>query len=161
GEWGAEKIGLQGGGALCWAEGADAAGRERLKRRAAHLQAWDYPVTTLNRTEMLALEPRAYFRTAAAEGAEGLFAPADRWVDTPRLLRFFVERIRERTGDIRPHCPATGFTRDIAGFISTVETPQGRIGTRHLILAAGAQTPELLPSLGGGTAEALRAAFRR
>ena len=139
-EWGEAILGLHAGGSLFWAHGSDLEGRAKLRQRASHLQAWNYPVTLLNRGELQALEPQAHFE----EDAEGMFAPSDGWVDTPRFLRFLAERIRDRNGELRLHCPATGFTRDITGRISTVETPQGRIGTRTLVLAAGLETPALV-----------------
>lgn len=154
-EWGVERIGLHGGGALFWAESE--ADRVPLRQRAARLQAWDYPVALLNQAEMQALEPQAHF----GEGAEGLFAPADRWVETPRLARFFAERARERNAEIREYCPALGFTRSVVGTISTVETPQGRIATRLLVLAAGVQTPALAALVTGDPAGSRRVPVRR
>src|SRR5262249_52819864 len=49
----------------------------------------------------------------------------------------------------------------LTGSISTVETPQGRISTRHLLLAAGAQTSELIERVTGAHATAERFAVRR
>lgn len=160
-EWGAGAIGLHGGGALLWAVGADAQGREQLRRRAARLQGWGYPVTLLDAAEMQALEPQVAFG-GSTEGAEGLFAPADRWLDSRRLIRFFVEQARQRNADIRERCPVTGFTRSvIPRAISTVETPQGRIATRLLILAAGAQTPALVAAITGDPADSRWVPLRR
>ncbi|HZP80125.1 MAG TPA: FAD-binding oxidoreductase [Chthonomonadaceae bacterium] len=156
-EWGVERIGLHGGGALFWAEGEEEAGRAQLRQRAARLQAWDYPVALLSQAEMQTLEPQALF----GEGAEGLFAPADRWVDTPRLVRFCAERARERGAEIREYCPALGFTRSVVGTISTVETPQGRISTRLLVLAAGVQTPSLVAQVTGDPAGSSRIPVQR
>jgi glycine/D-amino acid oxidase-like deaminating enzyme len=158
-EWGVDKIGLHSGGALFWAAGADTAGREQLRQRAARLQAWGYPVARLDAAELQTLEPQLDLRSQ--EEAEGLFAPADRWVDTSRLLRCLVEQARERGADLREYCPATGFTRSVVGSISTVETPQGRIATRWLILAAGTQTPALLAQVTGDPADRERFPVQR
>src|SRR5579863_3802102 len=46
-EWGAERIGLHGGGALVWAEDTDPAGAKRVRRQAAWLQHHGYPVAML------------------------------------------------------------------------------------------------------------------
>ncbi|HZO89561.1 MAG TPA: FAD-binding oxidoreductase [Chthonomonadaceae bacterium] len=159
-EWSAERIGLHGGGSLFWAGGADEAGRERLRQRAVRLQGWGYPVALLNAAEMQTLEPQANFASPEREGAEGLFAPADKWLETPRLIRFFTEQTRERNGDIREYCPATGFTRGLIMAISTVETPEGRIATGRLVLTAGAQTPALLAQITGNPTDAARFAVR-
>src|SRR5436853_5959753 len=55
-EFTAERIGLHSGGALFWAAGEDEAGRMRLRRQAARLSAWGYPVAPVNRAEIVALE---------------------------------------------------------------------------------------------------------
>jgi glycine/D-amino acid oxidase-like deaminating enzyme len=157
-EWEADKIGLRRGGCLFWTGEAGGEGRDQLRRRAARLQAWGYPVAILTPGEMRTLEPQIRFGSGETEG---LFAPADRWIDTSRLLRTLTERAREGNADIRPHCPATGFTRDIAGFVSTVETPQGRIATRQLILASGVQTPEMVRRITGDPDDANRFPLRR
>ncbi len=149
-QFGLETIGLHGGGSLAWAENAP--GREQLRQRAARLAGWDYPVATLNADELRALEPRISF----APEAEGLFAPADRWLETARLQRFFIERVRERGGDLRLNCPVTGFTRDVTGRVALVETPQGRIGTSVIILAAGLQTGDLAALASGIEGDAAR-----
>src|SRR5438477_567635 len=70
-----------------------------------------------------------------------------------RWVRFLLERVRERGGDIREFCPATEFTQTLTHAVSTVETPQGRIATRLLILAAGVQIPALASRLLPDSAE--------
>lgn len=142
-QWGAEALGLHGGGALFWER--ETQERQRLRERYTRLQAWDYPVCWVTTSEIAALEPAAQM----GEGAEGLFAPADMWLETARCCRFLLEQARQLHADIRPHCPALGFTRSITDAISTVETPQGRIATRLLVLAAGLKTSLLAAQAGG------------
>jgi glycine/D-amino acid oxidase-like deaminating enzyme len=156
-EVGPETVGLQDGGALFWVAPEDAGGRAELRRRVGNLRAWNYPATSLNVAEMRALEPRTRF----PEGAEGLFAPADRWVDAPRLVRFYIDGAIRHGAEMRLQCPATGFTRSITGAISTVETPQGRIATRLLVLAAGVETPALAALAAGDPTAAARCPVRR
>jgi glycine/D-amino acid oxidase-like deaminating enzyme len=138
-EFGIEATGIYDGGALFWTPPEDIAGSAELQRRANALRDWGYPATMLNPGEMQALEPRVRF----PDDAVGLFAPADLWIDAPRLVRHTVEAALRHSVDLRWHTPATGFTRSITGAISTVETPQGRIATSLLILAAGIETPGL------------------
>jgi D-hydroxyproline dehydrogenase subunit beta len=147
-EHGIELTGIHGGGALFWTPPANIVGAAELRRRAGALRDWDYPATPLTPSEMRALEPRVRF----PEDAVGLFAPADMWIDTPRLVRHYVEGALRYNADLRWHTPATGFTRSITGAISTVETPQGRIATRLLILAAGIET-QRLGTMAAGLAE--------
>ena len=163
-EWGEERLGIHAGGSLFWTDINDAAGRERLRTRAHLLQAWNYPAALLSPGEVAALEPHVTAQhgktTNVADGesaASALFAPNDKWVDTARLCRFFVEQARAHKADIRLDCAATGFTRSVNNAISTVETPQGRIATHLLVLAAGLDTPRLA-ALAAGDAQAARSA---
>jgi glycine/D-amino acid oxidase-like deaminating enzyme len=156
-EWGADRIGLHSGGSLFWASSDEEADRICLKQRSAILQAWGYPVSTLSSAEMRLLEPQIQF----AESAEGLYSPADFWIDTSRLIRFYMERIHESGGDIREYSPAIGFTRDRSNQVTTVETAQGRIGTPILILAAGVQTSTLLPLAVGLPSEQIPSLLNR
>lgn len=136
---GATRTAIHGGGALAWTAPEDSHGRERLLDRAARLQGWGYPVVVLNSDDMRALEPGV----TIADGACGLYSPADRWLNTLRLVRWFADEVRNTKGEVRENCTATGFT-SVVGGISTVETPQGRIATHVVVLAAGLQTPELV-----------------
>jgi glycine/D-amino acid oxidase-like deaminating enzyme len=143
-------IGLHVGGALIWADPRDAARLKSVRERARRLQEWGYPVTTLTAAEMKTLEPRL----PIAPDAEGMFAPADRWLDTPRAVGYFVREAVRLGCDLRAECPATGFTLDIRGAISTVECPKGRIATRCVVVAAGIATPELVGRAAGNAAAA-------
>jgi glycine/D-amino acid oxidase-like deaminating enzyme len=158
-ESGAERLGVHGGGSLFWTRMDDAEGQERLRRHAQRLRAWDYPVALLNTNELAVLEPNA----APADAVGGdiadkavLFAPADKWVDAPRLCRFFIEQAQMHKAEVRLNCPATGFTRAADNSISTVETPRGRVATRLLVLAAGIHTPRLAALVTGDPATAAR-----
>jgi glycine/D-amino acid oxidase-like deaminating enzyme len=142
--------GLRPGGALVWADRSDEARLQSVRERARRLQAWGYPVTLLTAPEMRTLEPHLTF----ADDAEGLFAPADRWLDAPRAVACLVRDAVRLGCDLRAECPATGFTRDVRGAISTVECPQGRIATRHVVITAGLATPELVASAAGSQAAA-------
>lgn len=142
-EWGAEALGLHGGGSLAWKDGADPEGILKQRQLAGRLQSLGYPVALLNQLEMQALEPCARF----SDGAEGLYAPTDKWVDTIRLSRFFVDRASEKGGVTRRHCHAVDFALGITGSISMVHTSEEPIATRNLVLAAGVVTPELVRQL--------------
>lgn len=152
-EWGAEQIGLHEGGSLFWTRGSDTVGREQLRARAARLQGWGYPVALLNASEIRALEPHLPAEGNALEGAEGLFAPTDRWLDTPRFVRFLTELARKRGADIQTYTPATEFMLGITRSVVQVKTPSANIGTPLLILAAGIQTPRLAAGIIGNQAE--------
>lgn len=165
-EWGEERLGIHAGGSLFWVASNDRESIERLQSRARLLQAWNYPAVLLSSDEVAVLEPHIALRAGTAtagtmrdapaeRAASALFAPADKWVDTARLCRFFVEQARAHKADIRLDCAAVGFTRSVGNAISTVETPQGRISAPLLVLAAGADTPRLA-GLAAGNAQAAR-----
>jgi glycine/D-amino acid oxidase-like deaminating enzyme len=150
--WGAERIGLHGGGALFWAAGDDADEHALLRQRGAALRRWGYPVETLDADAMRALEPGISFAGEPSGNIEGLFAPADRWVDVDRLIAFLAERAQEGGAQIREDCPATGFERAADGSIAWVDTPSGRVATDRLVVAAGVRTPELVSRVIGDPA---------
>src|SRR5262249_17432618 len=108
-EWDAAQIGLHEGGALLWASGRDTVARENLRKRATRLQAWGYPVTSVNPGEIVTLEPRLQHNNPLLDGAEGLFAPADRWLDTLRFTRFLLDAAHKRGADIQEYSPAIEF----------------------------------------------------
>ena len=129
-EWGAAQIGLRGGGSLQWANPEDTEARNKILRRADILQNWNYPVVALSGREMRTLEPGVTF----ADDALGLFAPADRWLDAPRYVRFLASEFQKRKGQIRQYSPALKFTLGITRSINMVHTVDGPISTPILIL---------------------------
>jgi glycine/D-amino acid oxidase-like deaminating enzyme len=143
-QFGRRRLGLHGGGTLYWVAGDDAPGREALERREARLRAWAYPVERLDRHAATVLEPQA----TLPDGAEGLYAPIDRWLDTSRFLEFLMRRAREYGAELCEQTVVTGFTRDATG-ISAVLTAQKRIETRTVVLAAGIATNSLLALAAG------------
>ena len=150
-EWGAERLGVHGGGSLFWTRPDDGEGQKRLRRDAQRLRDRNYPVALLNANELAVLEPGVAPAPANpnADDNAALFAPADKWVDTPRLCRFFIEQAQMHKAEIRLNCPAVGFTRTADNAISTVETPRGRVATHLLVLAAGIHTPQLVAQVTG------------
>ena len=154
--WGAAQIGLRGGGSLQWANPDDADARNKIQRRAAVLQDWNYPVVMLNGREMRTLEPGVVF----ADDSLGLFAPADRWLDAPRYVRFLAGEFQKRKGQIKQYSPALKFTLGITRSINMVHTVDGPISTPILIIAAGRHTPALIEKVTGDPASAALVSLR-
>lgn len=150
-EIGRQEIGLYPGGSLHWA--VDDAATARLQALGARLQALGCPVTSLRLPEMRVLEPDLEFGVGADAPQEGLFSPADRWVNARRLVRALANAARGRAAEIRERCPATGFQVSRMGAGFAVETPQGIVATRFLVLAAGLHTPALLRQILGDAAD--------
>ena len=149
-DYGAENIGLHGGGSLHWVtQHSPAEARSKLLRRAEVLQAWNYPTALLHGRDIAALEPNAAMGLAEDADAAGLFAPGDRWLDTLRFVRFMAQQCRKMNVSLREYCPVTGFTRGITGKITGVRTEsEGLISAPLVVLAAGLETPRLAALLG-------------
>ena len=158
-EHGADQLGIHGGWALFWMAPGGTLGAPTLVRKAETLRAWQYPAILLDSGEMRALEPQV--SSAHVDGAVGMFAPADLWIDTPRLVRYYVECAMRYKVDLRPDCPATGFTWSVSGAISTVETPDRRIATRLLVLTSGIETSSLAARATGDPGMAAMCPVRR
>jgi glycine/D-amino acid oxidase-like deaminating enzyme len=141
-EWGAARTGWNGGGSLRWVPRSDVSRFAEMSRQLEVLQSWDIPVARLSRGEMQALEPNVQF----AEDAEGLFAPSEGWINTARLIRFYLDLARERHAVIAEFTRVTGFTVDHYGAVSSVETDRARVSTRIVVLCAGTESGRLLGS---------------
>ena len=141
----AEPVGINAGGTLLWADTPEQ--KERLKKQAEQLLAYDYLLSHLDITEMEALEPHIQFRSPTKGEAEGWYCPADKWVEPSRLVRFLADYARRNNADIREYTPVREFSLDTLGNISLIKTDKAQIATRTLIIAAGAQTPALLSLL--------------
>ena len=158
-EWGAERAGIHTTGSVFWTRPEDSTGQERLRQQAQRLQEWNYPVTLLSGAELAVLEPNVASYASQSQTMDAnavLFAPNDKWVDTSRLCRLFVEQAQLHKAEIRLDCPALGFTRNASNAISTVDTALGRISTPLLVLAAGIATPQLVAQLTGDPTSAER-----
>ncbi len=156
-EAGAEAVGLCGGGSLQWAQPANPRLAGPLRRQFETLGAWGYDVEWLDATAMR----RRWPMVAIPEGAVGLFAPADRWIEVPRLLDWLATDFVRRGGRLLENRPLVGVGRDAAGRVASVATPQGEIEMRALLIAGGAETPDLVALAAGETALAAGFPVRR
>lgn len=135
-----DELGLHIGGSLFWTLQRDSQGLASQSRISEALNGWGYPAVKLSPAEMRFLEPNIRFE----DDLEGLFIPLDRWLDTSMFLRKLRSVSIELGCEFRENCPALSFSRAADGSVGSVATPEGRITTRYLVLAAGLATPELL-----------------
>ena len=154
-------IGVYSGGSLFWAAANDSEGMTRLKQRAQQLQAWNYPALLLTPGELSVLEPNTARLAPDENDSVVLFAPADKWVDTDVLCRYLVAQAQEHKAEIHTDCAVTGFTRNGANQVSTVETTRGRISTGIVVLAGGRHTPALAELLTGNPESAAQVPVRQ
>jgi glycine/D-amino acid oxidase-like deaminating enzyme len=156
-EWGERRIGMHPTGMLEWSSPEDAARLATMRAAAEQLQRWDYPVAWVGRDELVAMEPHVRFE----DGAEGLFAMADAWLDVATFLAFLVERLRADGAHILEGCPAHELIMDDEGRVHGIETQAGRLHTRHVVVATGADTAGVLGTLTGYDGFASRFPMRR
>jgi glycine/D-amino acid oxidase-like deaminating enzyme len=156
-EWGEARIGLHPSGMLEWSSPADEARLREIRDRAARLDAWGYAVDRVSRKELVAMEPHLRFE----EGAEGLHAKNDAWLDVPTFLRFLVAQLRAAGTTILERCRAVELIADGEGKVLGLETELGRLHSGQVVLATGASTPDALSALTGYEGFASRFPMRR
>ena len=144
-EWGDERIGLHPGGTLEWASPSDNSHLSDLERKAKLLKSWDYPVSWVSDSELRALEPHVQF----SDGAQGLYALADQWLDVPVYLEFLRSRLTQFGAYIAEETAAQSLIIDDNGKVLGVETTAGVLHCGQAVLATGPSTPETLGELTG------------
>lgn len=145
GEFGADALGLRQSGSLGYASRSDTVNFETLKEQAHRLEKFGYPSHWVGREELRTLEPSLSFPS----DAEGLLAPTDKTLDAPRFARFMTEQARQAGARIVEECGAVELLTDPEGAVCGVETEQGPVECRNVLIAAGPQTPEVLAALTG------------
>lgn len=154
---GAGTMGLGGAGSLQFVERQRAALHAQLRAEHAALRGFGYPVAWLDAAAIRARLPDL----AVADDAEGLLAPADRWLEVPRFLAWLRGALAARGATLLECCPLLAVERDAAGAVAAVVTPAGRIATTRLAVTAGIDTPALLELASGGAVAAARFPMRR
>lgn len=143
--WGEKRIGLHHGGSLEWANLSDTSHLRDLKTKLEKLSAWDYPVAWLTTSALRSMEPHVRF----ADGAQGLYALADPWLDVPVFLRFLRARMATSTVSIFETTSADELIIDDEGKVLGVKTSNGTLRSEQVILATGPSTPDVLTRLTG------------
>lgn len=101
------------------------AGREELRRHAARLRDWGYPVEAVAPERVTReLEPGLALDAGAVE--EIWYTPDEGWVDAPLLVERLVVRARERGAVTRAASPVTAIAR-ASGRIGGVTLADGTV----------------------------------
>ncbi len=137
-EFGDRSLGLHGAGSLHWGDPSVPGSVEILRTRAERLGDFGYPTLRLDLKDLRSLEPDIRF----GEGAEGLFAPADRWLDAPCAAEFLVRRFESLGGKVYVQREVTGFVRE-DGWVVGLDTRGGPISAGAIVIAAGVDTGAL------------------
>ena len=144
-QWGAGKVGVHETGMVEWANAADEIQLQTMRSAAKKLVAWGYATHSLDRKELERLEPNISFN----QGAEGYLFPQDSWLDVPRYLQFLTEHAQDAGARIEEHCRVLELLADDEGRVLGVLTEGGRIHCDSVVVATGADTPEVLSLLTG------------
>ncbi|NIP46582.1 MAG: FAD-dependent oxidoreductase [Gammaproteobacteria bacterium] len=156
-EWGDRRIGMHRTGMLEWSSPDDVARLASMRAAAEQLERWGYPVAWVGRDALAAMEPHVRFE----DGAEGLHAVADAWLDVATFLAFLAERLRADGARVLEGCRARELVMDDEGRVLGLETDEGRLHTQHVVVATGADTADVLTALTGYDAFAARFPLRR
>lgn len=137
---GAAAIGLGGAGSLQWAPAEAPPLLDAMRAQLDALKRWDYPAEWVDEAAMRRLAPGLQ----VPGGAQGLFAPADRWIDVPRLLGWLRAELTRLGAVLLERCPVVGLERGAEGGVQAVETPEGRIACARVAITAGIASPRLV-----------------
>ena len=106
------------------------------------LEAHDIDVKVLSADETLEMEPM--FRT---EISGGIFFPEDAHLDPEKFVRALAGRLRDRKTGILEQAKVLELEK-LNKTIKVVRTTRGDFNPKHVVLAAGAWSPELVQNLG-------------
>ncbi|MEM7117337.1 MAG: FAD-dependent oxidoreductase [Chloroflexota bacterium] len=129
------------GGNLLWA--ATPAGAEELMAQAETLHQWGYPAKMISIAEAQALEPNLQMGEKGMESVTAVcHAYSEGHVETGTVIRACLEQAAAKGATIRTQTRVLGFEQD-EGRLTAVHTTQGTLPADVVVLAVGADTPEL------------------
>lgn len=133
----AANVGLRWGGKVAWETQPAAA--EQLQARVQQLQSWGYPTRMVSASELADLEPSLQIGpVAAAEYSEN-----EGQVEPQLVVDACLRRLAELEAAVLSGVAVSGFSRDGAGRIQTVQTESSEIEVDAVVLAAGTDTTSL------------------
>ena len=137
---GASAIGLAGNGSLHWAGPDKSHLFDRMRDQGDVLRRWGYSADWVDAPAMRRLAPGL----ALPDGAEGLFASLDRWIEVPRLLGWLKAQLAERGAILRENCAIKGLDRASDGSVRAAVTAEGVIPCKHFVIAGGTAAASLV-----------------
>jgi glycine/D-amino acid oxidase-like deaminating enzyme len=137
---GASAIGLAGNGSLQWAGPDKPHLFDRMRDQGDVLRRWGYSADWVDAPAMRRLAPGL----SLPDGAEGLFASLDRWIEVPRLLGWLKAQLAERGAILRENCTIKGLDRASDGSVRAAVTAEGVIPCKHFVIAGGTAAASLV-----------------
>ncbi len=156
-EFGEETLGLVPCGELSMAPTADHARRAALREQWRLLRELEYPVAWIESKNLPNLEPSIKFEREY----EALLNFTELALDAPRFVRFIADRVAALGGDILENTEALALDMDDSGEIRGLDSTDGPIAARKVLLAAGPDSAEQLARLTGFDGFANRFPVRR
>lgn len=144
-DWGEDRVGIHPSGMVQWAGPADPARLHQIEARKERLDAWGYPAAWVGHGDLVAMEPHVRFE----DGAEGLHAIADAWLDVPTLLGFLAAELRAGGATVHENCAARELLLSEEGRVRGLRGDAGDLTAAHVIVASGPSTPEVMAALTG------------
>ena len=144
-EFGEDTLGLNPCGKLSIVRTADHTRYAALRERWDLLRELDYPVAWIKSNELPNLEPSIKF----GREYEALLNYTEMSLDAPRFVRFIADRVSALGGEILEDITALSLDMDDSGGISGLESTDGPIAARKVLLAAGPDSAEQLARLTG------------
>ena len=99
------------------------------------------PITFVSNAVLQAAEPQLSHKVIAAS-----YCPEDGYANSSLTGQFYRRRLRESAVDYRERCPVNAITQSSVGF--ALQTPQGAVKAKRVLLAAGAWLKPVAALLG-------------
>ena len=144
-QFGAQTLGINPAGALEFARKSRPADYAAKQTKTVRLVDLGYPCHWLDRNALRILEPNI----ALAKDAEAFITPDEKIVNTVQFIRFLVDQIKQKGGQVFENCKALEILADADGAVVGLSTELGEMATPRLVIAAGPDTPEVLACLTG------------
>ncbi|MDX2142482.1 MAG: FAD-binding oxidoreductase [Rhodospirillaceae bacterium] len=135
------QMGVTWGGSITW--GDDEAEAKYVKGRAAPLDGMDFPIRTIDATEMGLLSPA----TEPGPLTAAFFAPLDGHVDPVWATHRFLDYARLSRANVIYPCEVHGLAFK-GGNLKGAETSQGFFALDRVVSVAGTGTPAVLAQAG-------------
>ncbi len=155
--FGAQELGMRATGALQIVDAGNTAGLRDLRNDYEALGAFGYPAEMIDRARLDALEPALNIPADAS----AMYCPFDLSIDAPRFTRLMAAQVVALGGDVIERSAPVELLASDAGEVRGLRLVDGEIATENVILAAGADTPEVLAALTGYDGFATRFPMRR
>jgi glycine/D-amino acid oxidase-like deaminating enzyme len=155
--YGDERLGLHRTGMLQCVNRRDGATHAAILEQARHLSSYNYPHRMIDADALAVLEPGLTFDADDL----ALHAFTEDWLDAPLFARTITDVLAASGAEVLEHCTARELAMAEDGAVTGVLTDAGMLHTEKVLIATGADTPDVLAGLTGYAAFAARFPMNR